>query len=349
MKIGRFDEMKLEQARDKATEYNYLVGQGKDPARKAAPKLTYGALFARYMEDYAKLHTRTWLETEKNHRRHFAAWDKRSVTGIKREHVQTWVNTLAKSSGKYAANRAYNTFRAVFSWGLSQGLFAGENPCLGVKIFKTNARERFILPGNEFDRFAAALNAEPDETIRDFFWMCLFTGARCSNVLAMQWSQIEMDLQQWQIPVTKNDQSQTIPLTVNAMHILRSRERNVDRHAVWVFPSDRTGWKSGVKEHIKAPRKAFQRIIARAGIEDLRIHDLRRTAGSYMAMQNVSPTIIGKALGHRSPQSTAIYTRLTQDPVRNALEESQAAFGKPEKLLKRKAKVVKISTRNRRQ
>ena len=119
---------------------------------------------------------------------------------------------------------------------------------------------------------------------------------------------------------------------MNAMKILRARKIAADSHPRWVFPSDRTGWKTHDKGHLVSPRKAFKRIIDRAGIEDLRIHDLRRTAGSLMAIQNVSPTIIGKALGHRSTQATAVYARLTQDPVRAALENAQDALFNPKKL-----------------
>ncbi len=132
------------------------------------------------------------------------------------------------------------------------------------------------------------------------------------------------------------------PLTLNALEILRDRKRADDLHPIWAFPSDRKGWRTGDKGHIVSPRKAFQRIVERAGIENLRIHDLRRTAGSYMAIQNVSPTIIGKALGHRSMQSTAVYARLTQDPVRQALENAQATLGEPDRLLPKKASVKKI-------
>jgi hypothetical protein len=96
-----------------------------------------------------------------------------------------------------------------------------------------------------------------------------------------------------------------------------------------VFPSDRTGKKTGVLGHLISPHKAWKRIIERAEIQDLRIHDLRRTAGSYMAIEGISSTIIGKALGHKSPASTAIYTRLTQDPVRHALEKAHEALMRP--------------------
>ncbi|NJL71924.1 MAG: site-specific integrase [Candidatus Competibacteraceae bacterium] len=162
-------------------------------------------------------------------------------------------------------------------------------------------------------------------------------------MLAMEWSQVGLELQHWRIPITENNDSQTIPLTMSAMEILRRRNEAQDAHVQWVYSTDRKGWKTGDKGHIVAPRKAFMRIIENAGIKDLRIHDLRRTVGSYMAMQNVSPTIIGKALGNRSPQSTAIYARLTHDPVREALENTQAALADPKRLLPRKnnRKVIK--------
>lgn len=97
-------------------------------------------------------------------------------------------------------------------------------------------------------------------------------------------------------------------------------------YTVWVFPSDRKGRKTGELSHLSNPKEAWKRLLKRAGIKDLRIHDLRRTAGSYMAIQGVSPTIIGKALGHRSQAATAMYARLTQDPARQAMIKAQEAL-----------------------
>jgi len=111
--------------------------------------------------------------------------------------------------------------------------------------------------------------------------------------------------------------------------ILKARKLAPETHERWVFNSNRKGWKTGEKGHLASPRNAFKRIVEKAGLTDLRIHDLRRTAGSYMAIEGISPTIIGKALGHRSPQATAVYARLTQDPVRQALERAQQALTKP--------------------
>jgi len=339
--LGDISDITIEQARTRATEFNAVVGHLKDPS-KPSTELTYGKLFQQYLDSYAKLQTSTWESAIYNHGKYFQRWHNKPIEQIKRVAVQAWVNDLAKEHGVHTANRNYNTMRAVFSWGLRKDVFAGENPCLGVDNFKTQARERFIQPGSEYIEFAKALNQEPNETIRDFFWICLFTGSRRAKVLEMEWSQIDFDLMVWRIGKTKNGDSLTLPLTPNAIEILQRRFTSSSKHERWVFPSDRKGRKTKVLGHLVSPGKAWERIIKRAKIKDLRIHDLRRTAGSYMAIQGVSPTIIGKALGHRSPQSTAIYARLTQDPVRKALENAQAALGQPAKLLPVKSNVIKI-------
>jgi integrase len=90
-----------------------------------------------------------------------------------------------------------------------------------------------------------------------------------------------------------------------------------------IFPSAES--KSG---HIQEPKTAWKRILERAGLSSLRIHDLRRTCGSYQAIAGISLTVIGKSLGHKAPQSTAIYAKLSNDLVKVSME---AAFEFPSK------------------
>jgi len=282
--IGSFHDVGLDEARRRADELNVLVGLKKDPSLNHVQQhLTYDALFQRYLEEYAKTRTSTWQGAIYNHERYLKRWHNRSIADIDRESVQHWVNDNGEEFGHYTANRTYSTMRAVFSWALRKDIINGGNPCLGVDVFKTRARERFIQPGVEFQKFAKALNEEPNETVRDFFWMCLFTGARRANVLAMEWGQVDFELMLWRIPITKNQESLTVPLTLAAMEILRRHKADPKAHDRWVFPSDRSGKKTGVLGHLISPHKAWGRILERAKIEDLRIHDLRRTAGSYMA------------------------------------------------------------------
>ena len=78
--------------------------------------------------------------------------------------------------------------------------------------------------------------------------------------------------------------------------------------------------------HLAEPKKGWQRILARAAIADLRIHDLRRTLGSWQAKQGASLAIIGKSLSHKNQNTTAIYARLDLDPVRDSVNTATTAM-----------------------
>lgn len=95
-------------------------------------------------------------------------------------------------------------------------------------------------------------------------------------------------------------------------------------------------------KHLVEPKRTWDRLLKQTGITNLRLHDLRRTLGSYMAMNNQSLQIIGKALGHKSTQATQIYARLTYDPVKAAMEQAQAQILSAAGLVKTPDNVVPI-------
>ncbi|MBK9145148.1 MAG: tyrosine-type recombinase/integrase [Candidatus Melainabacteria bacterium] len=318
IKIGRFPATNVEDARKQAREILSSIDKGinpQDKKREQREELTLGELFELYIEEYAKKRCSTWKDIKENFRRYLSHWADRKLSSIKKTDVQQWVNKLGNKS-IHTANRNYDNLRAMYGWAIKLGYFSKENPCKGVDKFKTHSRERFLMP-DERDRFLAAVHAYPDETIRDYILVSLGTAARKSNVLAMRWDEIDFTLEQWRIPRTKNDEPLTIGLTEKVLDILRRRKKQ--SNSEWVFPSDQ-GSASG---HLETPNKAFKKIVAEAGMKDFRIHDLRRTMGSYLAIQGTSMQMIGKALGHKSQAATAVYARLTNDPVRLAMEAAQ--------------------------
>ena len=132
----------------------------------------------------------------------------------------------------------------------------------------------------------------------------------------MRWNEIDFELGTWRIARTKSGDSQTIPLTGRVLELLK--ERKEESSSDWVFPG------RGGSGHLVEPKKAWHKLFALSGLQDLRLHDLRRTLGSYMAIGNQSLQVIGKALGQMSSTATQIYARLTHDPVRQALEKAQS-------------------------
>lgn len=320
-KLGNFPDMTVEQARKEALQMLATISKGEPVRSKRISKasgLDLSELFERYIDEYACHHCTSWQETRKNFHRYFDVWLSVSANSITRADVQQHINTLGRERGRHTANRAFDDLRAVYSWGIKYGYHTGENPCIGITKFKTRSRERFIRP-DEFENFIAVLKAEKNITFRDYVYLSLFTGARQANVLSMRWDQVDFNLALWHIPITKNKESQTVPLTDLAVQVLQDRH---DRRTSndWVFPSiSATG-------HFVEPKNAWRKFLQRARLTDLRMHDLRRTLGSYMAMNNQSLQIIGKVLGHKSPTATQIYSRLAFDPLKQAMEAAQASM-----------------------
>ena len=156
-----------------------------------------------------------------------------------------------------------------------------------------------MLQADELPRFHEALKLESSESSRDAILMLLYTGARKMNVLSMHWNDIDFDRQLWVIPETKNGESHVVALTPEALVVLnRCRKK---RYSVYVFPG------TGSKGHLENLKKVWQRLLDRAGIDDLWIHDLRRTVGSYMANLGANQAQIQMQLGHKDPQSAKAY------------------------------------------
>lgn len=266
---------------------------------------------------YYSRHVLTTYSSHKNayswSRVHGPKWFDIPLVAITRQAVQIWVDDLGQLS-KSAANRAVNQLGAAFSWGLKRG-YVTHNPTVGVQRFKPVSRRRFILPA-EMVRFRSVLD-DQREDVRDFFWMCLLTGARRGNVLSMRWAELDLSLAVWQIPASKfkTGEPHTIPLCAAALAILSRRQPTAQSE--WVFPGRIPG------SHYTEPKRIWRTILRKAELSDLTIHDLRRTVGSYMAISGASLPVIGKALGHKDQRSTQIYAHLHLVPVRQAFDDIQ--------------------------
>jgi integrase len=318
--LGRFPELSVEEARKKALEIGAAFARGENPAdKKRAAKIapSFGSLLNSYIQEYATQHCLAHKEMAAVFRRYLEDWKDRKFASITRAEIQRRVNEIGKQHGPMAANHTITYARAGINWCIRNGLISGENPWANVPKFKMQARDRFLKP-DEIGKFFAALKVmDNDIGFRDYIYLSLFTGARRNNVLSMRWSDIDFDLGTWTIPRIKNGDSQIIPLTRSALQILSERN-DAKTDDEWVFPGD------GETGHVVEPKKAWNALLKKANIQDLHLHDLRRTLGSYMAMGNQSLPMIGKVLGHRSPTATQIYSRFAHDPIRAAMEKAHA-------------------------
>lgn len=318
--LGRYPELSIENARGKASNVNSEIAQGKNPNKeksKIKNELTFEELFVLYLERYAKPHKKSWGNDDTQYRIHLKNWAKRKISSIHKADVEALHAKIGKTSGQYAANRVLSQLSIMFNKAISWG-WDSSNPATGIKKFREISRERF-LHGEELSRFFKALREEHNRTLANFFMVSLLTGARKANLLSMRWQDISFSQATWKIPETKNGSSLLIPLSPDAITILTELFENKQND--WVFPSATS--KSG---HLKEPKTAWKRISKNAELQDLRLHDLRRTFDSWQAATGANSYMIGKSLGHKTEQATAIYARLNIDPVRASVEKATNAM-----------------------
>jgi integrase len=151
--------------------------------------------------------------------------------------------------------------------------------------------------------------------IRDLIYVLLFTGARKSEVLTMRWRDVDLQAGDWRVPEPKNREPRRVALAGAARSILQRRLANASS-SLWVFPG------KDPAKHVVDIKRAWERIRDHAGIEDLRVHDLRRTLGSWLLAGGADLVTIQKALGHKDFSSTLVYARIDIDVVRQKVDRA---------------------------
>ncbi|MDP3842538.1 MAG: site-specific integrase [Oxalobacteraceae bacterium] len=344
--IGRFPAVTIEQARRKAGDVNHAVSRGENPAaaiREKRAELTLAEGFDAYVSKHLKPHGRrttdalrasfeVWLSKLPDAPRKLRArerekpegsvdWSARKLSAIKPQDVRRLHAAIGATGKRTMANRVVELLSTMFNKLSELGEFKGENPAAGVTPYAEVKRDRFIQAG-ELPRFFDALAGDDSQDFRDFVVLSLMTGARRGNVLAMRWEDLNLSDAAWRVPAdqSKNGDAMMIDLVPEALAILRRRLPSGGTPAGFVFPARS---KSG---HISNPKKRWTALLARAQMRDFRIHDLRRSLGSWQAKTGASLVTIGKSLGHKDPSTTMIYARLDRDPVRAAVEQATGAM-----------------------
>ena len=322
--IGYYPEISIENARKKALSLKGNIAEGQNPQeekKEFKQEATFKTLFEEYMEKYSKKHKRSWKYDEREVNKFLPHWFARKISTITNQEVRNLHEKVRSENGLYQANRILERIRAIYNKAIEWG-YKNENPTNGIKKFKEQSRDRFIQP-DELPKFFESLDQEENHLSRDYIYISLYTGARKSNVLAMRWEEINFTMKRWQIPKTKNGDSLTIHLPELAIEVLEKRKEENEKldlqdfQKEWVFPSFTS--KSG---HLEEPKKSWKKVLERAGIKDLRLHDIRRTLGSYQAISGASLQVIGKSLGHKSSMATEVYARMNLDPIKQSVDKA---------------------------
>ena len=325
--LGKVGELTVHEARTKAMEVLSSVRRGSDPsgdriAYRQAP--TMKDLADRYMREHARPRKKPLgvVNDDRVWRKHvLPRLGKKKVADVTRAdvfqlHSEMGVETPIQANRTLAVlSKAFNLCEI---WGWRPD---GSNPVRHVPRFRENKRERFLSEA-ELLRLAEAINEierlqleEPASiaAIR----LILLTGCRSGEIKGLRWSEVDFERRCLRLADSKTGRK-TIYLSSGTLQVLSEIERVEDNPYVII------GANPGA--HLIGLTRPWFRIRKRAGLEDVRLHDLRHTYASVGAGIGLSLPMIGNLLGHTVPATTQRYAHLAAHPMLEAAERVGASL-----------------------
>ena len=330
--LGRTNLLKAEQARNLAQSKLVDVQNGRDPSEERRAErvvVTMQDLFEDYLTKHARIRkkARSVQGDEILWRLHLGPLlqDMR-VDRVCLRDLHGFMAKMVERKG--AANRCLALLSKMMSLAVAWDLRT-DNPCKRVERYPENRKERFLTV-EEVARLRAALNAEEDRGGACAILLLLLTGARRSEVLRATWSQFNLtgSAPLWIVPqehmkgATRVRRDLRRPISDEAATMLTTlRATSPVTSIAWVFPSRRTPSKCRADLN-----NVWDRVRDRAGIPDVRIHDLRHSFASAAINSGASLHMIGKALGHADVRTTERYAHVLDGSVRDVAESVSRAF-----------------------
>ena len=315
----------IDQRRRQAAEVIDRIKRGLEPiAPEPKPDPTVANLAARCMRAYVKVHCKP--KTEKLYRtaidRHIVpALGAMAVKDVRSSHVIDLHDRMRDTPSM--ANHVVSMLSKMFSLAETWELVPrGRNPCRMVRHYREQARERFLTP-EEYRRVGAALR---EAEAGGWMWppaiaairLLMLTGCRKSEILTLRWDDVDRTSGEFRLRDGKRG-PRMVPLTMPALKVLDGIER-VENNP-WVIRSQKPG--------ICLPDLTYywNRIKDHAGIEGVRIHDLRHSHASRALALGESLTMIGRILGHSRVGTTARYAHLVHDAEKAAAARTGDSIG----------------------
>lgn len=317
LRVGRFGIITVDQAREKARQILAAHELGQDPAGAIESKKTIPTFTEWVKTDLEEFRlTRKRPEEPERYLTDAAGvFGKKGLAEVTPSDVAALLETYSKRPAM--RNRALTVVSASFGRAIKRR-FITSNPATGFEKARENpARARTLSP-EELGRLVAAIEAHPDLHVRAAFRLLLETGARSGEVLAAKWADFDLDEKEpsWRLPDPKAGTPQVVPLAPETAAWLRE----LPRVGLWVIPGE-----NGPRYDLKKP---WERIRKAARLEDVRIHDIRRTVGKLIA-QAAGIHTASAVLRHHDIGVTAKHYSPVQDAERRkALAEVVSMTGR---------------------
>jgi len=330
IKIGCHGNITVDFARGKAKTLSASVASGIDPREEKKEKLIeerQSVLF----EDFFNVFREKYIAVEykdKGKRNmsyvnvHILPYfSQKKLEEISAKDIRQFLDSLSHIST--TANRCFAllsmAFRKAEDW---EYLPPKSNPCIGVRKYKENKKQRFLSPLELIKLEEALTQQEKEQPLSactvSAIRLLMYTGCRESEVLNLKWESVHLEDRYIYLPDTKVGESAR-PLNQKAVDLLTAlhpKEGNP-----YVFYGKISG------KPLAEIKTAWRNILKRAGIKDFRIHDLRHSFASFALKQGVDLYTVSKLLGHKNIATTTRYAHLELEHLKKATNKVAGVFG----------------------
>jgi integrase len=324
LSIGLLNEISLDEARASAFAYKKQLRLGEAPMdilknERICPK--FSEFVEKYYLPYIKSYKRCVTADQTLLDNHLLpAFGDTRMNAISRYDVVQFLQKKVSDSYKPAYCNRFLVllgfcFNLAIKWDITG---VSKNPVKDVDRLKANNKIERFLKQDEAVRLLSAIQLSPNPMLQYFVPLALLTGARKRELLDARWEDFDFQRRVWRIPTTKSGRPRHVPLTdetLGILNTLRSRlpmmlEQPELIENPWVLPNLKTG------KPFRSIFNSWDTARCKAGVPDLRVHDLRHSFASALVNQGIPIYDIQKLLGHSDIKTTERYAHLAPDRLR---------------------------------
>ena len=358
IKLGDAGVLSLQEARTLAvkTLKDFALGTAELPPRMESP--TLDAFYIQHYLPYAKQHQRSWCTTDSSYRNHLQpSFGSTPMHAITYTDILALQSQRALTHAPSSCNRMIVLLRTMFNQAIRWKIpGVTENPTQDIELFQLNNKKERYLTHAEMQRLMNAISESPSqEHLLPIIQMLALTGARKREVLDMRWKDLDLKQQRWTIHKNKSGKTQTKPLSDAAVLLLIDLAEQKSKQSIkpqlliqsqsqsstgeaesdstilsvahaaschatkaanddddWVFANPKTG------KPFNTIYNSWNSARIKAGLPDVRVHDLRHNFASQLVNAGRSLYEVQKILGHADAITTQRYAHLSQERLKEA-------------------------------
>ena len=317
VRLGHFPDLSLADAREKAKDTQASIRLGADPraednARKAVP--TFSAFMDQQYFPHVRTRKRTAAKDEEYYRLRLKdVFGRKRLNQITRREIQLFHSKLHDEGlAPATCNHYLKLLKRAFNLAIQWEVVDGPNPAVGIQQFRELNQVENYLDDEQLQRLLSVLKKDKNRTVCGIVLYLLSTGARLNEALQARWSLIDTEHRVWRIPATnsKSGKVRAVPLNDAALEVLSKQDTEDDFEHVFI--NRQTGLP------YTTIQKVWERLRRKAGLEHVRIHDLRHSYASMLVNSGRSLYEVQQILGHSNPKVTQRYSHLSTATLQDA-------------------------------